>query len=209
MTVPESAPPPDFNFVSESDETPSKGPKEHVYFDEEGRLVEVDASGVPRIPGTDDRLERHPFDPDDQDDEIPPATAMNMCCLVGPCRNYREVVLEEPTEGDEQWAVLRRICRHYQDHEADWDLSEETMYACSAYAPPWWSLRGRLRRIINWTELALARKKLSPDWWQWYLPESLTALCISKVLGAVRLFPDRKNLDIAKAEPGEYMEEDE
>lgn len=179
-----------------------QGPKEQAFFDGEGHLVETDPSGVPRIPGTDDRIERHPFDPDDPDhEEIPPATVENLCCLAGPCKFYREVILEEPTEGDDQWAVLRRICKQYQDHESDWDLSEETMFACSALAPPWWSLRGQLRKLISWTELGMARRQLSPDWWFWHLPECAAAWALSKTLGVVGLYPDRKNVEVARSEP--------
>jgi hypothetical protein len=230
---------PDFAFVAEGSDSEPESPKpaeikdadapeqptaapdpmfdpKAAFFDESGHLT--DDQGLPRIPGTDDRLERHPFshnDPNDPDHqemlgELQPATAMNLCCMVGPCDHYREVIIDEPTADENQWSVLRRICRHYQDHESDWDLSEEQIHACGAYDPPWWSLRGRLRQVINRTELALARKKLSPDWKQWSLPESLTALAVSKVLGAVGLYPDRKNIEVARSTPDDLDEmEDE
>jgi hypothetical protein len=216
---------PNFSFVKKGDKAPAPDAapaapdpmfsKEQAFFDDNGQLVkELDSAGVPRIPGTDDRTERHPFgymDPDDPDHEamlgeLQPATAMNLVCMVGPCEHYREVIIDEPTADAAQWSVLRRICRHYQDHESDWDLSEEQIQACSAYDPPWWSLRGRLRKLINRSELALARNTLSPDW-GWFIPELAFGLVVSKSLGLVKLYPDRKHIDIARSE--EPLEEED
>lgn len=144
-------------------------------------------------PGADERSEKPIFgEPDEGEHILAPATVMNLQCLAG-CRYYSEVLLEEPTMDDQDWSTLRRICRRYQDHEADWDLSEETIYACSEFAPRRrWSFRARLRMLIAWTELAMGRKELSPDWKTWHLPEVVMAMGLSRVLGLARLYPNRK-----------------
>lgn len=163
-----------FNFENSPEESARS---ESGWLDEDGYLVEdgedrgfpVDHRGMPYAPGTGPQAERSPFDyldPNDYEHEemarkLKPVDAMTLICTVG-CRHYHELLDEEPSETLERKAV-HRMCKFFWDDEGDMDLTEKTMYACSAYSPPWWRPDGQVRRVMSWLERHHARGRISPS----------------------------------------------
>lgn len=108
-------------------------------------------------------------------DELPPLTGGNMVCLTGPCRHYVDAVIDPgdrlASEDDDSVRELARYCLLFRGAEGPEDLGEQQVFACSRYAPPWWSLSGRRRkrevaRYLRWARLRAGRQTDMPyDQW--------------------------------------------
>jgi hypothetical protein len=78
-----------------------------------------------------------------------PATLDRFCCLTGPCRHYSEIHVDEPDTLPERRVRIIRLCRlHFDDDGGTLEMSEGTIPACIAYAPPWWALDGWRMKLI-------------------------------------------------------------
>lgn len=104
-----------------------------------GPKLTMGSDGLPAMAGP-ERLEDPP---------IPP-TPENLVCVAG-CRHYRDWLIDSQDTGPGQ--ELQRFCKAFATAEELMDISDAAVYACSEYAPPWWSLRG-------WAYRARSRRKL-------------------------------------------------
>jgi len=89
---------------------------------------------------------------------IEAATADTMCCRVGPCQFYTELVPGLPRAADDPFdnPDLWRVCRRLHDDEGEISLKDAHVWTCSDFSPPWWSLAGWHRKLINKQRLAQA-----------------------------------------------------
>jgi len=86
---------------------------------------------------------------------LPPSEEF-FCCRVGPCRHYSEWHSEQDSAGDHVLTAISSVCHAF--HELV-PLNEDTRFACTRYAPPWWSLRGLRRRIISAHRIGKAQRR--------------------------------------------------
>jgi hypothetical protein len=91
-----------------------------------------------------------------EDPPIPP-TEENLVCVAG-CRHYRDWLIDSQDTGPGK--ELQRFCRAFATAEELMDISDGAVYACSEYAPPWWSPRGWQRKRAVRRKLRDARETI-------------------------------------------------
>jgi hypothetical protein len=107
-------------------------------------------------PGADGLPEIDAWPPEDR---LLPATPEHFVCLQGPCRHYAEQLLPSGDMVAKQ--ELRRYCFAIPDEGGPNDLSDGSVFACSLYRPPWWSIDGWLWLWRQQVLLKEAREKIA------------------------------------------------
>lgn len=87
-----------------------------------------------------------------------PPSAEFFVCQVGPCRHYGEWLAELDSAGTHVATEAHRVCTGFGGETLSMD--EGTRFACSGYAPPWWSPAGWRRRIISAHRIGRMRRGL-------------------------------------------------
>lgn len=86
---------------------------------------------------------------------LPPSEEF-LCCGVGPCKHYHMWLAEHDSLSDR---LLTKVHRGCTGLGAELEvLDEGTCFACTSYAPPWWSISGMRRKIIVAHRIARANR---------------------------------------------------
>lgn len=104
--------------------------------------------GIDGLPTVAERLE----------DPVLPAIEENLVCIAG-CRHYLEWLVDSSDMGTGR--ELQRFCRKFSTATELMDLSDGAVFACSGFAPCWWSLRALRRWIKSRKLLKDARDRIA------------------------------------------------
>jgi hypothetical protein len=84
-----------------------------------------------------------------------PANEEFLVCVAGPCKHYGEYLAELDSASEHVLTEVNRVCTGFGETRT---LTEGTCFACTHYAPPWWSLAGLRRRVISAHRIGSARR---------------------------------------------------